>query len=39
MVIKNVKIPKINKVMNSGLKLGNISKLWEVKNVALTQQF
>jgi len=30
--------PQINKVMNSVLELGNISKLWEVKNVALIQQ-
>lgn len=39
MAIKNVKTSKINNVSNSVLKLGSISKLWEVKSVALIQQF
>lgn len=39
MAIKNVKTSKISKVSNSVLRLGSISKLWEVKSVALIQQF
>lgn len=39
MAIKNVKTSKINNVSNSVLKLGSISKLWEIKSVALIQQF